>query len=233
MNKGYFINRGIGEDDYKNTKIPAYLDKVLPKNKNAKILDIGCGLGQILLALKKEGYTNIKGIDISEEAIQNCREKDLDVYKITNLKKFCKSSTEKYDFIIMSHVLEHIDKKEIITTLKLIRNYLMKKNSILQISVPNAQSNTGCYWAYEDFTHTTLFTVGSLLYVLRSAGFEDIEILDKDCTEGTSLVKTIIRKIFLKIYENKIKFWNKITNSSYHKPSPKIFSFQIKILAKK
>lgn len=41
--------------------------------------------------------------------------------------------------------------------------------------MPNAQSNTDCYWAYEDFTHYTLFIAGSLLYVLREAGFTNIE----------------------------------------------------------
>ncbi len=50
--------------------------------------------------------------------------------------------------------------------------------------MPNAQSHTGCYWAYEDFTHNTLFTAGSLLYVLKMAGFAHIEIIDKDALVG-------------------------------------------------
>lgn len=99
------------------------------------------------------------------------------------------------------------------------------------IAVPNAQSNTGCYWAYEDWTHTTLFTSGSIYYVLRSAGFEKIEFLDIDCTLDCSILKSFVRKFFLMIYKLNKKFWNKITCSSYHLPSPEIFSFEIKVKA--
>ena len=42
-------------------------------------------------------------------------------------------------------------------------------------NVKMMQLNTDCYWAYEDFTHYTLFIAGSLLYVLREAGFTNIE----------------------------------------------------------
>jgi len=220
-------------DFYKKYDLPKYFVDVLPKDKSSHIIDIGCGLGQTLLSLKKEGYTNIKGIDISDEAIKNCKKNGLDIKKIKSIIDFCKRNNSKYDFIIMSHILEHIEKKEIIPTLKTIKENLLEKKGKLFISVPNAQSNTGCYWAYEDFTHQTLFTAGSLLYVLREVGFEKIKIIDKDNTTGKTLLKKVIRKIFLKIYILNKEFWNKITSSSYHKPSPKVFSFDIKVLAEK
>jgi 2-polyprenyl-3-methyl-5-hydroxy-6-metoxy-1,4-benzoquinol methylase len=233
MNSKYFSNRGIMNDFYKKYDLPKYFVDVLPKDKSSHIIDIGCGLGQTLLSLKKEGYTNIKGIDISDEAIKNCKKNGLDIKKIKSIIDFCKRNNSKYDFIIMSHILEHIEKKEIIPTLKTIKENLLEKKGKLFISVPNAQSNTGCYWAYEDFTHQTLFTAGSLLYVLREVGFEKIKIIDKDNTTGKPLLKKVIRKIFLKIYILNKEFWNKITSSSYHKPSPKVFSFDIKVLAEK
>lgn len=55
--------------------------------------------------------------------------------------------------------------------------------------VPNAQSYTGAYWRYEDFTHNIMFTAGSSTYVLRSAGFENIEFLDPDGTMYMNPVK--------------------------------------------
>jgi len=62
--------------------------------------------------------------------------------------------------------------------------------------VPNAQSPVGCYWAYEDFTHTTLFTAGSLYYVLKMAGFKEITFVDPLCIEGLPLWKKMVRKTF-------------------------------------
>lgn len=99
------------------------------------------------------------------------------------------------------------------------------------ISVPNAQSNTGCYWAYEDWTHTTLFTSGSIYYVLKSAGFNNVEFIDRDCTLGQNSLKRFLKKYFLKLYILNKSFWNKVTSSSYHEPSPKIFSYEIKVKA--
>ncbi|MBK7370676.1 MAG: hypothetical protein IPJ09_04415 [Saprospiraceae bacterium] len=68
----------------------------------------------------------------------------------------------------MSHVLEHIEKINIIDTLITIKSYLLAESGSFVVMVPNAQSVTGAYWMYEDFTHTTLFTSGSIYYVLKS-----------------------------------------------------------------
>ncbi|MBL0306338.1 MAG: hypothetical protein IPQ25_09965 [Chitinophagaceae bacterium] len=82
----------------------------------------------------------------------------------------------------MSHVLEHIEKEKIIDTLIHIRKNLLKKGGVFLLMVPNAQSYTGAYWRYEDFTHNIMFTAGSCIYVLKAAGFENIEFIDPDGT---------------------------------------------------
>ncbi len=100
------------------------------------------------------------------------------------------------------------------------------------VSVPNAMSNTDCYWAYEDFTHTILFTAGSLYYVLRSAGFEYVEFLDVDCTLSSPFYKKMIKKFLLNLYKVNKLFLNKVTRSSYHIGDfPLIFSYEIKCKA--
>ena len=42
----------------------------LPLNKNSKILDIGCGMGQFLSLLKNKGYKNFQGIDLSQGQVE-------------------------------------------------------------------------------------------------------------------------------------------------------------------
>lgn len=42
----------------------------LPLNKNSKILDIGCGMGQFLSLLKNKGYKNFQGIGLSQEQVE-------------------------------------------------------------------------------------------------------------------------------------------------------------------
>jgi SAM-dependent methyltransferase len=229
----YFKLRGVDFNETKATHVPRNLLPVLPAAKNSKILEIGCGFGELLIALKNYGYTDVKGIDISLEAIDICNSLELNVEYISELIDYCKNSNDRYDFIIMSHVLEHIKKEVIIETLLYIREYLLNDDGFLCVMVPNAQSNTGCYWAYEDFTHTTLFTAGSLSYVLRSAGFQNITFLDPCGLEGLRPIQRMLKYLLLRIYLARNNFWNRVTSSSYHRPSPQIFTYELRALAKK
>jgi 2-polyprenyl-3-methyl-5-hydroxy-6-metoxy-1,4-benzoquinol methylase len=233
----YFDARGLSAEFYSNYKVPNHLQTILPADKNATLLDIGCGFGQFLFELKSQGYKNICGVDISNDAIQACIQKGMDVEllgleKNNSLVEYLKNEKRSFDFISMMHVLEHTSKKEVINLLALIRTKLSAEG-FLYLTVPNAQSNTGCYWAYEDWTHETLFTAGSLLYVLKSAGFKKIELIDVDClSEISSPLKRTLKKVLLRIYDLKVSFWNKVTGSSFHKPSPKVYSYEIKITAR-
>lgn len=45
-----------------------------PSDKQCRILDIGCGLGNYILAAKACGYNNVEGVDCSETVVRFCRE---------------------------------------------------------------------------------------------------------------------------------------------------------------
>jgi SAM-dependent methyltransferase len=227
----YFKNRGIDSAYYLSFQLPAWLKDELPSDKSSRILDIGCGFGQMLLRLRDAGYTNITGVDIGSESVDFCRSQGLNVEKITSIDAFADSHRGQYDLILMSHVLEHIPKEQTISTLSSIRSMLAEKGSFI-VMVPNAQSATGVYWMYEDFTHHLLFTAGSLRYALLSAGFEQIEFPDPRCLKGLSPLGKIKRRLFHRLFEWKVNFWNRATASSFHNPSPRIFSFEIKARAR-
>src|SRR5579859_7525051 len=54
------------------------LNGLLPANLGAKILDVGCGAGLLMLALRELGYTEVQGIDIDPGQVESCRSKGLD-----------------------------------------------------------------------------------------------------------------------------------------------------------
>lgn len=228
----YFLFRNVDPDFYADYILPAYLKEELPRDRNSAILDIGCGFGQMLKALKVEGYKNLTGIDISAEAIESCSEQKLNVEKIVSIANYCHNARKKYDFIVMSHVIEHIEKKEIIETLRSIRMQLLNEGGRIMIMTPNAQSNTGCYWAYEDFTHTTIFTAGSLFFVLKCAGFKQVDFIDILGVTGSHPIIKLAKRILVLLYRANFNFWNRVTNSSYHRQSPQIFTFELKALAR-
>jgi 2-polyprenyl-3-methyl-5-hydroxy-6-metoxy-1,4-benzoquinol methylase len=161
MENEYFNLRNITPSKYKNTQVPYYIKKEL--NGTETILDFGCGFGQLISAFISEGFHDVYGCDINEEAIKYCKSNGLKIY--SNIEEI----NIKFDVIVMSHVLEHIDKERIIPTLQILKEKLLNVDGKIFILVPNAQSNTGCYWRYEDWTHNTLFTSGSLSYVVRAA----------------------------------------------------------------
>ena len=49
-------------------------ERLLPSNKNLKVLDIGTGPGFFTIILEELGYTNITGIDVSEKMLEVAKE---------------------------------------------------------------------------------------------------------------------------------------------------------------
>lgn len=105
-----------------------------------KILDIGCGVGDFLLAAKNKGW-DITGIEPSQQAktIANHRLgiMPLDPSDIVNLDGF------SFDVITMWHVLEHVD--DLLEQASQIAR-LLKPNGRLIIAVPNYQSYDAAYY---------------------------------------------------------------------------------------
>ena len=225
----YFRYRGITAGFYKNVTLPRYLINALPTDKSARICEVGCGFGQLLSAIRDLGYQNVFGIEPSQGAFDHACSRGLKVYKGT-VAETAGLLPDKAQFVFMSHVLEHIPKAEIIPTLKLIKESILAPGGKLLIAVPNAQSFTGVYWRYEDWTHEMLFTSGSLLYVMRAAGFENAAIYDPDCMMNTRPWLKIFRKPLLSLYRLNYRIWMRATSSSIHQPSPMVFSFEVKAI---
>jgi SAM-dependent methyltransferase len=227
----YFEFRQVTPGVYEGYKLPPYIERVISAIPNARVLDFGCGFGPLLSALKRAGVTEAEGLDIAPEAIQYCQAHGLRCTDGNANPDFFKEHRGYYDFVLMSHVLEHFPKDQVVVQLRQVKEILNPGGGLI-VMVPNAQSNTGAYWAYEDITHYQLFTSGSLYHVLRAAGFDTVEFLDIDCTEGLPAHRRIIKRFLLRLYAMNLRFWNRVTSSSFHAPSMPIFSYEIKALAR-
>jgi SAM-dependent methyltransferase len=226
----YFEARKVAPDNIAEIRLPPWADLILPKALNARILDIGCGQGSFMLALKRAGYDQVEGLEVDEMAVAHCRACGLTVHE-GNILSADMAPYGRYDLITMQHVLEHLPKDRMIETLRKLKE-MLTEGGALYLAVPNAQANTGAYWAFEDFTHTFLFTSGSLYFVGRKAGYREIEFIDIDCTAGDVPWARYIRRILLFVYKMNIAFWNCVTQSFYHRPSVRIYSYEIKAILK-
>lgn len=104
---------------------------------NGKVLDVGCGNGIISMHLGKEGF-NVKGIDVSEKAIQKAiASNPLNNVTFENLSaEELVAKGEKYDAIVCSEVLEHLqDPGELLSKL----HQSLTDNGVLIVTVPNGK----------------------------------------------------------------------------------------------
>ena len=81
---------------------------LLKENKDIKILDVGCGIGENIELIKSWGYLNIYGTDIAPLMVEECKLKNLNVVLDQDLTE------HNFDLLLFNHVIEHIDYPNII-----------------------------------------------------------------------------------------------------------------------
>ena len=89
--------------DQMEAAITSYL-KDAPKNST--ILDLGCGEGRGLLALKDLGFTNLFGLDISTPKVLKAQSVGLNVEE-GDFHLLGELFTRSFDYIFCSHAIEH------------------------------------------------------------------------------------------------------------------------------
>ncbi len=102
---------------------------------NGRILDVGCGNGVISRHLGRLGY-NVLGVDVSDKTIEMARAID-PMPNVVFEKKSAEelvASGEKYDAVICSEVLEHLNDPGAL--LKVLASSLAEKGKLI-ITVPN------------------------------------------------------------------------------------------------
>ena len=69
-------------------------------NKNSKILDAGCGTGLVGIELKKYGYTNIEGVDFSQNMLDLVPQGIYKKIEKVDLNEILKFKTNIYDVVM-------------------------------------------------------------------------------------------------------------------------------------
>lgn len=115
-------------NDYSDTP---YVDKFLNYLEGNKVLDIGCGVGNLTKYIMDKGF-NVEGIDLSKEMLSIAKQKysDIKFYEM-NMKEI--TLRKKYDGIMLAYSLFHLTKKEVIEVLPKYYDLLNSNGKILLI----------------------------------------------------------------------------------------------------
>jgi SAM-dependent methyltransferase len=151
------------------------LSSLLPDDKDSYILDVGCGMGLLLCALKKFGYKKSVGIDVSKEQIAYCKKHDVNAVLVDDTITFLVDHKDSFDCIIALDLIEHIPTNAQLEFMCRLFESL-KSSGMFLCTVPNANASLAFRWRYIDFTHASSFTEHSLDFLLYNSGFKDIQI---------------------------------------------------------
>ena len=139
------------------------------------VLDVGCGDGILLYSFFKDDIKTL-GIDLSESRFLPGIKHGLNLKKIK-----LKNITEKFDLIILNHVLEHT--LDINKFLSLIKSTL-SINGYVFIEVPsfgflnNREIKYNFLLTLQN-AHNYYFSKGSLVNIMQKNGFEKVYINDQ------------------------------------------------------
>lgn len=151
------------------------IKKFLPPASPIPILDIGCGMGFALTALSEHGFSNLQGIDTDKTQVMSSQSKGLDVKLVDDSFDFLTEHPEKYEVVLMLDVLEHVPVEQQIALMGAVYHSLKPGGRVI-LQVPNASSILASRWLCNDFTHYASFTEHSIKFVLKNAGFVDLNI---------------------------------------------------------
>tara|TARA_B100001758_G_scaffold247074_1_gene263787 strand:- start:6663 stop:7307 length:645 start_codon:yes stop_codon:yes gene_type:complete len=161
------------------------------KNNNEELLDCGCGNGKNMIYANKIGYVS-EGFDISDNLLDICREKNLNVFyhDVLDLKL-----KQKYDKIIAIAILHH---------LKSVEEQILSINNLLDC-LKDGGSLLVSFWSKEKNFNNSEYSKNAVDYRDFKVGPNIVDWkLDKN--------NTVKRFYYIHDYDSIINLVNKVNH---------------------
>lgn len=171
--------------------------RFFPRNKSAKIIDLGCGSGGLVSYAHNDGYKAIEGVDGSEEEVSVAHKRgrtNVSLNDITSFLRGCKD--ESVDLITSFDVIEHLDRDELLTlSVEIFR--VLKGRGYWVLHTVNAASPFSGDIRYGDLTHEQAFTFTSIKQLALYTGFGTVKIFESAVPAHGLL--SLVRKVVWKV----------------------------------
>jgi len=162
-----------------NARTRRDIGRYLPADPQAVIIDIGCGSGQFVAALRRHGYRAVRGIDTSADQIALAARLGIEGIELREGLEFLAQLPDaSVDCFWLFDVMEHLTRYELLTWLQAMLRALKPGGRIVG-HVPNSAGLLGAQIAFGDVTHETFLNETSCRQLFNAVGFEGIRV-DED-----------------------------------------------------
>jgi O-antigen chain-terminating methyltransferase len=139
------------------------------------VVDLGCGRGEFLLALRSAGV-RARGVDTNDAMVAVAREQALDVTNGDALSYVAALPDESIGGAIATQVIEHLEPAYLFRLLEALSRTLRHGAPLVLETI-----NPACWYAFfssyiRDITHVRPVHPETLQYLVRASGFERVEI---------------------------------------------------------
>ncbi|MFC1722488.1 class I SAM-dependent methyltransferase [Patescibacteria group bacterium] len=144
-------------------------EKYFGGKQNLKILEIGCGTGEVMNLLKNWG--DVYGVDYSKQALEFCRERGFTNVILGDFNTLDLSEhKDSYDLVLSLDVLEHI--RDDVETMKRVFE-ILKPGGMFFVSVPAYKF----LWSNHDeaLHHTRRYHSLEINQKIKDSGFEVVK----------------------------------------------------------
>jgi SAM-dependent methyltransferase len=173
---GFYLNEEeLSPPEFVNARLEEITAEFLPFRNNNRLLDIGCGAGNLLAAARKNGWDG-QGLDVSASAVKHVRGLGFDVYE--GELQDAAFPSQHFDVVTAAELLEHlIDPRPLLQEVARV----LRPGGLFWTTTPHARGLSGrmlglkwrCIWPPE---HLQLFSIRGLTKLLRDAGFRQLRI---------------------------------------------------------
>jgi SAM-dependent methyltransferase len=154
-------------------QIARALDKWLPADRAARILDFGCGDGALLSIAEELGYSKLHGVDASPGLLGlAAKATRAELTLGEGLDYLAHAAPGSFEAIVAFDVLEHLTRDELLAWAR-EASRVLAPSGVAIIHVPNGASPFVGRTLWGDLTHERAFTAHSLGQLLRPLGFLD------------------------------------------------------------
>lgn len=161
--------------EFTDTKLIPLVDGWLKSVKRDEpCIDLGCGDGSLLHALKTMGFSNLSGVDVSAEQVKLARRVCDRVEQAELMRGLNDQPDRHFAAIFLFDVIEHLTKSEVLELMDVVRRKL-RRGGLFVCHCPNGDSPFVGSIHAGDFTHETLLNESSARNLCELFGLSKFE----------------------------------------------------------